>query len=434
MLKRCCSLILLFLLVLTITSAEGDLNKHDKPYAGTTVRISLNTPADAVRDAYNDWISDLKKQVLDETGIIVEVEMEAWRDYLNKHLMSIASGEGSDIIQMGSGVPPVIAATGGLVDLTEHMDLFGGYEVYVDAGHHYMTYDDQIIAIPWGGGGREMYYNKKIYDDANLEYPVEGWTYDDFLDDVKTLTEYMGQPAYVLPGSGNDSGNYFWSTIVTNGGEIVDEDGNVLFNNEIGVDAVRKVLDLYDNGYLRASFVESTMDDAVVAFINQEVALGYGTASWWMQIEDSPIGSNYGTVTHPVGTANLTVGVVTLSEFGIMKYTKNLDASLIVLSYLAGPESIIRANNILGWIPFRSDLMQDESFSQNAPSETFKKVVAESKMWLPQHAKVSMMQSTTTACLKKIYTDYINGYNMTDEEILSRLNGLAEEIANAIKN
>lgn len=427
----------LFALMLTIAliaccCGMGAL-AEEKPYEGVTVRVSLNTPSDAVRDEFDAWVEDLQAQILEETGIIMEVEMESWGDYLNKHLMAVASGEGSDIIQMGSGVPPVIAATGGLVDLTEYMDMFGGYDAYCDAGHHYMSYDGKVIAIPWGGGGREMYYNKNLYDAAGLEYPVEGWTYEDFLEDVKALTEYMGQPAYTVCGSSNDAGNYFWSTVVTNGGEIVNEDGEVMFNNEIGVAAVRQVLDLYDNGYLRASFVESTMDDGLVAFINEEVALGYGSASWWMDIEASPIGTNYGTVTHPVGSAGLTVGAVTLSEFGVMSYTKNLDATLTVLSYLASPESIIRSNVILGWIPYRLDLMEDEAFSVNPAFETFKKVVAESQMWLPQHAKVSAMQSSTTACIKQIYSDYVNGTPLTDEEILERLNGLAEEISNAVK-
>ena len=426
-------LALMLTIALTVCCCGVGAFAEEKPYEGVTVRVSLNTPSDAVRDEFDAWLDDLKAQILEETGIIMEVEMESWGDYLNKHLMAVASGEGSDIIQMGSGVPPVIAATGGLVDLTDYMDMFGGYDAYCDAGHHYMTYDGNVIAIPWGGGGREMYYNKNLYDAAGLEYPVEGWTYEDFLEDVKALTEHMGQPAYAVCGSSNDAGNYFWSTVVTNGGEIVNEDGEVLFNNEIGVAAVRQVLDLYDNGYLRASFVEQTMDDSLVSFINEEVALGYGSASWWMDIEASPIGTNYGTVTHPVGSAGLTVGAVTLSEFGVMAYTENLDATLTVLSYLASPESIIRSNVILGWIPYRLDLMEDEAFSVNPAFETFKKVVAESQMWLPQHAKVSQMQSSTTACIKQIYSDHVNGTALTDEDILERLNGLAEEISNAVK-
>ncbi len=425
----------LFTLALVLILAAGCIGAlaEGKPYEGVTIQVSLNTPSDAVREAYDAWLDDLKAQILEETGINMVVEMESWGDYLNKHLMAVASGEGSDIIQMGSGVPPVIAATGGLLDLTEHMDMFGGYDAYCDAGHHYMTYDGKVIAVPWGGGGREMYYNKNLYDAAGLEYPVEGWTYEDFLEDVDALTKYMGQPAYAVCGSGGDTGNYFWSTVVTNGGELVDESGKVQFNNEIGVAAVRQVLDLYDNGYLRSSFVESTMDDALVAFINQEVALGYGNASWWMDIEASPIGMNYGTVTHPVGSAGLTVGVVTLSEFGVMSYTKNPEAALTVLSYLASPESIIRSNSILGWVPYRLDLMQDEAFAIKPAFETFKKVVAESHMWLPQHAKVSTMQSTTTACIKQIYSDYVNGTKLTDADIQERLDALAVEIDNAIQ-
>lgn len=432
MIRKLSSLFLAVLLLLGVIGS-GAVAETAKPYEGVTVTVSLNTPADAVRDAYNQWLDDLAAQILEDTGIIMKVEMESWGDYLNKHLMAVASGEGSDIIQMGSGVPPVIAATGGLVDLSEHIDMFGGYDVYCGAGQHYMTYEDKIIAIPWGGGGRFMYYNTKLYDAAGLEYPQEGWTYEDFLEDVEALTKATGQPAYALGGSANDSGNYFWSTVITNGGQLVDAaTGKVLFNDEVGVAAVRKVLDLYDAGYLRGSFVESTMDDSLVAFCNEEVALAYGNASWWMDIEASPVGTNYGTVTHPVGSAGLTTGVVTLSEFGVMSYTKNLDATLAVLSYLAGPESVIRSNGILGWIPYRLDLMEDASFATNGASTTCKKVIAESKMWLPQHAKVSMMQTTTTSNLKQIYSDYVNGDKLTDEDLKTRLDNVAEEIENAL--
>lgn len=428
--RKLLSLLVVALLLGTLCTgalAEG------KPFEGVTITVSLNKPSDAIWEAYNgQWLEPLKAKILEETGITVKVEIESWGDYLNKHLMAVASNEGSDIIQMGSGVPPVIAATGGLVDLTEYMDQFGGYDAYCDAGHHYMTYGGKIIAIPWGGGGREMYYNKELFDAAGLAYPQEGWTYEEFLKDARVLKDYMGMPSVAICGSSNDAGNYFWSTVVTNGGSIVDEEGHVQFNNDIGVAAVRKVLDLYDEGLMRASFVESTMDDGLVAFINKEVAMGYGSASWWMDIEASPIGSNYGTVTHPVGSEGLTVGAVTLSEFGVMSYTKNLDAALCVLSYLASPESVILSNSIMGWIPYRLDLMQDEAFSVNPAFDTFKKVVAQSRMWLPQHAKVSTMQSTTTAGIKQIYSDYVNGQKLTDEDIKARLDGIAEEINNAV--
>ncbi len=405
----------------------------DKPYAGVTVTVSLNTPADAVRDKYDAWVSDLQAKILEETGIVMNVEMVSWGDYLNKHLMSVASGEGPDIIQMGSGVPPVIAATGALVDLTSYMDKFGGLDAYVNAGQHYMTYQGQIIAIPWGGGGREVYYNKTIFDAAGLAYPEDSWTYAEFLADVKALTEFTGKPAFALCGSGGDTGNYFWSNVITNGGTLIDEGTNeVRFNDETGVQCVRDVLDLYDNGYIKPSFVESTVDDALVAFINQEAAIGYGNASWWQSIEASPLGKNYGTVMHPVGSAGLPTGVVTLSEFGVMAYTKNLDATLEVLSYMAGPESIVRSNALLGWVPFRHDLLEDPAFSINDAYKTFKNVASTSNMLLPQHPKVSTMQSTTTAALKKIYSDYVSGTKLTDEDIKARLDTLATEIKSAI--
>lgn len=54
----------------------------------------------------------------------------------------------------------------------------------------YVYYDDQIVGIPENCGNQYMFYNKKMFRDAGVPYPKEGWTWDDYVAAAKKLTKY----------------------------------------------------------------------------------------------------------------------------------------------------------------------------------------------------------------------------------------------------
>lgn len=410
---------------------ENQEETADKPYAGTTVLMNLNTPSESVRENFDAWLEDLQARVMEETGIELKVEMVSWGDYLNKHLTSIASQEGPDIIQMGSSVPPVIAAAGGLLDLTPYMDGLGGMDVYCDVGKYYCSWDGKMIAIPWGGGGREIYFNKDIFDAAGLEYPDNDWTLEEFEHNAKALTEHMGKPALALMGSSNDTTYYFWSQLVTDGGAVLSEDmTKARFNEQEGVDAVMRIVNMYKNGYIPSSFAESTVDDILPTFINGEVAMAYGSASWWQDLVANMEG-NWGTVAMPVGKAGLANGTVTMSAFGIMSYTKNPEAAAEVLKILASPEEIVKSTAILGWIPFRTDLENDPAYADNPAKDTFFYVSKESKAYIPQYQAISTVLSTSTKYLNSIFTQAVTG-EVDEAYVRQQLDALATEVDNVL--
>lgn len=411
----------------TAPKEQAESAAADKPYAGTTVVMNLNTPSESVREKFDDWLADLQQRVMEETGIELKVEMVSWGDYLNKHLTSIASQEGPDIIQMGSSVPPVVAAAGGLLDLTPYMDELGGMDVYCDVGKYYCSWDGKMMAIPWGGGGREIYYNRDIFDAAGVEYPDNSWTFEEFIADAKTLTAYMGKPALAIMGTSNDTTYYFWSQLVSDGGSILNEDmTKAAFNSQEGVDAVKRVVDLYKEGCISSSFAESTVDDILPAFINGDVAMSYGSASWWQDLVANMDG-NWATVAMPVGKAGIANGTVTMSAFGVMNYTKHPEAAVEVLKILTSPEEIVKSTVILGWIPFRTDIEDDPAYDNNPAKETFFYVAKESKAFIPQYQAVSTILSTSTKYLNAIYAQAVTG-EADESYIKEQLDKLATEV------
>jgi multiple sugar transport system substrate-binding protein len=415
--------------------SENKAQAGGKPFQGQTVTIAFNQPADSLREDFNIWYDHLKQRARDEYGINLVIEMVSWGDYLNKHLMSVATGQGPDIIQLGSGTPSVVAAAGGLLDLRPYMDKFeGGFDVYFDVGKYYAQYDGKIIALPWGGGGRVTYYNKKYYDAAGLKYPQNNWTWEQFLSDIDKLTKYLGRPAYAVMGTANETTYNFWANIVTDGGKILSPDNkSAAFNDAVGVKSVRKILDLYDKGYTAPSFAESTTDDILLSFMNGDVAVSYGNASWWVDIIKKMGVDDFGIVTMPVGSTGLTTGAVTMSEYGVMSYAKNKDASVAILAMLASPEETITSTVILGWVPFRNDLKDNSAYKKYQFFETFFLNAEKSVMHIPQIANVSTVLSSSTKVLNDIYSRAVTGTRFSDADIKARLDALSTEVNNMLK-
>lgn len=413
-----------------VGEADAD-DEADKPYAGTKIVINLNTVSDSIRDDFDAWVSHIKERVLDETGIEVEVEMVAWADYLNKHLASIASQEGPDIIQMGSSVPPVMAAADGLLDLTPYMDDFGGRDVYTDVAKYYCTWDEKMIGIPWGGGGRNMYYNKDLFDAAGLEYPEFDWTYEEFENDLKVLTEYMGKPAFGTMGTGNDASYYFMAQLVSNGGSVLNDDMTAAaFNDQTGVDTVMALLDLYNKGYLLPSFAENGIDEQIPPMINGDIAVATGNTSWGGELE-SNMKANFGAVPYPEGKAGLPNGIITMSAFGIMKYTKNPEAAVEVLKILGSPEETVTSTVIQKWVPFRTDIMDDPAYDSNPLKDTFFYISQNSKSYVPQYQAISTVLNSLTKCLNEIYMKAVTD-GADEAYVKEHLDSCAEEVNNII--
>ena len=190
-----------------------DSSSGGAKYEGVEVTWSVNAIGDAQKEQFDEWAEGLKAEVKDQTGITLNIEMVAWGDYLNKHLASIASGTGPDIIQMGSCSYPVVMDADGLVPLDDKMDMFGGEDAFYPSAMFYGKYNDHIYALPWGGGARNYYYRKDIFEKYGLEEPGIDWTWEDLNRDVEILTEKMGSPAFLPCGTTHDASYVFWCTL-----------------------------------------------------------------------------------------------------------------------------------------------------------------------------------------------------------------------------
>lgn len=86
-------------------------------------------------------------------------------------------------------------------------------------------FEDGIYGLPWIAQPVVLYYNRALFDAANVEYPQAGWTWDDFVEKAQALTlDTDGDGEVDQWGFTNNSWPPPFIFIWQAGGELISED------------------------------------------------------------------------------------------------------------------------------------------------------------------------------------------------------------------
>ena len=148
--------------------------------------------------------------------------------YKEKILTSIAAGDPPDVFLLDSIDVPAFVNRGVLLDLAPFASRVG-LEVASFFPHvlAIAQRDGSLYAFPKDFTPMVLYYNRALFDEARVEYPKPGWTWDDFL---QTCRRLRGD------ADGNGKADrfatfvpkyfYLWQPWVwLNGGDVLSPDG-----------------------------------------------------------------------------------------------------------------------------------------------------------------------------------------------------------------
>ena len=149
-------------------------------------------------------------------------------EYREKVITAIASGSPPDVLLLDGIDVPSFALAGVLLDLAP----FAG-RVGIPLSTFYPTVlamfsrGDAVLAFPKGFSPMVYFYNRALFDAARLPYPVDGWTFDEFLRTAQALT--LDANADGVPeqwGTAVDRRFFSWQAMLwSGGGDILTIDG-----------------------------------------------------------------------------------------------------------------------------------------------------------------------------------------------------------------
>jgi multiple sugar transport system substrate-binding protein len=161
---------------------------------------------------------------------------------LQKLTVALQANEPPDITyQYGSSLPQLAAAPGlvDLTDWTQRPEL--NWEDFVPGAREAATFEGRVLGVPALIDNLAVVYNKTLFDDAGLDYPDEGWTWDDFRSAAAALTdESSKQFGFSYPMDATEDTVWHYIPLLwQNGGSILTEDGTgAAFNAPEGVQAL----------------------------------------------------------------------------------------------------------------------------------------------------------------------------------------------------
>ncbi len=204
----------------------------------------------------------------------IKVDLD-WGSYTMERLLTqIAGGTPPDIFMVyGHGDFMELCKKGVLEDLTQFCkkynldldDFWHGSEIWIE-------YEGKVYGLPEVISPDVLFYNKKLFKEADIPFPSEEWKWDDLLQAAKNLTQKDKTGSYRRFGLMYD--NWWGILIWQNGGEIFDSGGNCVINSPEAKEAIRFYYDLIFTHHVIPSGAEMS-------------SLGSGTAAAGTQFGSS---------------------------------------------------------------------------------------------------------------------------------------------------
>ncbi|HMK91550.1 MAG TPA: ABC transporter substrate-binding protein [Thermoleophilia bacterium] len=230
-----------FALLLAACGGSSNSSSNSSPSAGGGETVTLwHGYTDVERTATDQAIQDFNAT---NPGFTMKSVFAGNNDYaLTKLQTALAAGKAPDIsYQYGSSMA-LLAKLPQVVDLTSRVNEPSfGWNDFFPAERLATTVNGKVLGVPALVDNLAIVYNKKLFDQAGVSYPTADWTWTDFRDAAKKLTNPAAKQfgwAYVNDGS-EDTVWRFLALLWQSDGDLLNADNTkAAFNSPAGLAAM----------------------------------------------------------------------------------------------------------------------------------------------------------------------------------------------------
>lgn len=215
-------------------------------------------------------------------NIDVNVEVTPWDQYWQKLETAASANTLPDLFWLNAANFDLYASNDMLMQIgdkikAESMDM----TVYPSSLVDLYSYKGSPYAIPKDFDTIGLWYNKTLFDAANIPYPDDTWDWEKLHTAAKKLTDPSKGIYGIAAQMANQEG--FYNTIFQNGGFVISDDKKKLgYDQPEAIEGLKFWVDLIKDG---ASPTQAQMTDTepTALFESGKVAMIY--AGSWMQVE-----------------------------------------------------------------------------------------------------------------------------------------------------
>lgn len=181
------------------------------------------------------WWSDKVPQITKEFEAAypqykLKIDALPINGYFDNAAAAILAGNPPDVLDIDITQVATFAAKNLLTDISSTVESKLKASDFIKLCWEYSHYKGKMYGMPNRGTGNVYFYNKKMFDDAGVAYPKDGWNYDDLLAMAKKITVPGQKYGVGIAADLSDPSNV-WSSFVgvlwAFGGEIMNADATV---------------------------------------------------------------------------------------------------------------------------------------------------------------------------------------------------------------
>lgn len=303
-------------------------------------------------------------------GIVIESQVIPYNQILDQMLIMASSGKAPDCAQIHGSMMSALVASGAL----EPLDTLISGETKDDFYENVLTpliYHGKIMGIPWIPSPDVLYYNKELLKKAGYQEPPktseELYGMAEAIGQLETNGEEekiygLGIGSKKLPGTGYQFLPYLWAE----GGNIVDEQGNVTMDTPEMKIVLKRTGEMMDNGTVPIGLEVNDLRNLFAA--DRLGFLFEGDYGPSMFAESSLYGEDFlvrvGAVIAPQGKDKTYMSGFYEHDLGVFSDSVHKEEAAEFIEWLSGPEAMEIYSEMAGTkTPARKSVRELEIYS-----------------------------------------------------------------------
>lgn len=211
-------------------------------YSVDEIKINIwdNNQKDGLQEIADDWTA--------KSGVKVSIEVVDWDNYWTLLEAGASGGEMPDVFWMHSNTAQMYMENNILLDLTSYIeedDTIDKANYYEGVWNLYNS-DGKQYALPKDHDTIALLYNKAIFDEYDVEYPTDDWTWVDMYEAAKTITEGSNGDVYGMAMNTSNNQDGWYNVVYDYGAQIITDDhkGTTIGSDEgkAAMEMVRKLI------------------------------------------------------------------------------------------------------------------------------------------------------------------------------------------------
>lgn len=315
-------------------------------------------------------------------GVRVNVTVLNWESAWAKITAAAASGQGPDVIELGTTWVPAIASMGALEPLSaQQQNEVGGEKAFFPVmwGTTHAHDDPKIYAIPWYADARAAFYRTDVFKKAGIDPRDAFANWGSFKQAMQKIngTEIGGKKIAALGYAGKNDWNvvhnlapWIWNA----GGDLLSPDKKRSgINSTEAVQAIVYYTSFAAEGLVPAAALEKDSGQIESGFFNGQYAVIFA-GPWILKQMTTPkakggqlesvTARNFGIAPYPAGLkGNQTF--FSGSDLALMKSSKNKAEAWKLLAYLTAREPQVAFSKLSGMLPTRLDAANDPTLMRD---------------------------------------------------------------------